>query len=155
MDFLPSELNHISLDTTNKKDCQEKLKKLNDVSHVFFVAWVNSATEEERCKVNKEIVSVSRIHFNVFIFTHLVNCIHSYFLLDLDIQHLRKPPRQVETCCSSNWDKNYLGPFEVIAERFKETDSSIVDELPMPFKVSDINQYLVHNQFEIFRYKIH
>ena len=56
-DFLPSDLRHIALDATKKQDCQEKLKDLTDVTHVFFVAWVNSATEEERCKINKELVS--------------------------------------------------------------------------------------------------
>ena len=62
-DFLPSDLKHIALDATKKQDCQEKLKDLTDVTHVFFVAWVNSATEEERCKVNKELVSIT-VHGN-------------------------------------------------------------------------------------------
>ena len=56
-DFLPSDLKHIALDATKKEDCKEKLKDLTDVTHVFFVTWVNSATEEEKCKVNKKLVS--------------------------------------------------------------------------------------------------
>ena len=63
VDFLPSDLKHIALDATKKQDCQEKLKDLTDVTHVFFVAWVNSATEEERCKVNKGLVSIT-VHGN-------------------------------------------------------------------------------------------
>ena len=57
-EYLPSELKHIAVDVTKKQDCIEALKELKDVTHVFFVIWMHTATVEERCKVNRELVSI-------------------------------------------------------------------------------------------------
>ena len=39
-DYIPSGVKHIALDVTKREDCEEKLKELTDVTHVFFVVWV-------------------------------------------------------------------------------------------------------------------
>ena len=56
-DYIPSGVKHIALDVTKKEDCEEKLKGLTDVTHVFFVVWVNCGLEKENCRVNKKLVS--------------------------------------------------------------------------------------------------
>ena len=56
-DYIPSGVKHIALDVTKKEDCEEKLKELTDVTHVFFVVWVNCGSDKENCRVNKKLVS--------------------------------------------------------------------------------------------------
>ena len=56
-DYIPSGVKHIALDVTKKEDCEEKLRELTDVTHVFFVVWVNCGPVKENCIVNKTLVS--------------------------------------------------------------------------------------------------
>ena len=56
-DYIPSGVKHIALDVTKREDCEKQLKELTDVTHVFFVVWVNCGPEKENCKVNKKLVS--------------------------------------------------------------------------------------------------
>ena len=68
-DYILSGVKHIAVDVTKKEDCEEKLKELTDVTHVFFVLWVNCGREKELCIVNKKLVSFeANIFFKINFF---------------------------------------------------------------------------------------
>ena len=58
VDYIPSGVKHIPLDVTQREECELKLKELTDVTHVFFVIWVNCGPEKENCVVNRQLVSI-------------------------------------------------------------------------------------------------
>ena len=57
-DYIPSGVKFIALDVTQRENCIEKLKGLTDVTHVFFVVWVNHGPEEANCVINRKLVSL-------------------------------------------------------------------------------------------------
>jgi nucleoside-diphosphate-sugar epimerase len=54
--YRPKEVNLLTCDLTNGQEAREKLGTLRGVTHVFYVTWVQKETEEENCKVNREML---------------------------------------------------------------------------------------------------
>jgi nucleoside-diphosphate-sugar epimerase len=52
----PEGLNLITCDITSREDCENSLGNLNDITHVFYVIWVNTKDDETNCSVNRKII---------------------------------------------------------------------------------------------------
>ncbi|EOX98417.1 Progesterone 5-beta-reductase, putative isoform 1 [Theobroma cacao] len=45
-------IDYIQCNISNEEETQEKLSKLKDVTHIFYVAWAKKSSEAENCMVN-------------------------------------------------------------------------------------------------------
>jgi nucleoside-diphosphate-sugar epimerase len=45
----------VTCDLTKAEDVQSNLGKLKGITHIFYVTWVSKESEEENCKVNREM----------------------------------------------------------------------------------------------------
>jgi nucleoside-diphosphate-sugar epimerase len=54
-DHRPKEVDLVTCDLTNAQECDNKLGNLKGITHIFYVTWVSRPTEEENCKVNREM----------------------------------------------------------------------------------------------------
>jgi nucleoside-diphosphate-sugar epimerase len=52
----PEGLNLVTCNVTSLEDCQRNLGHLNDITHVFYVIWVNTEDEEKNREVNRKII---------------------------------------------------------------------------------------------------
>jgi len=55
--FLNSSVKFISVDLFDKTQCENVVKQLQSVTHVFYCTWVKKETEEENCKANSEMLT--------------------------------------------------------------------------------------------------
>ena len=43
-DYLPTEVNHVAVDLTDREGTAKTLAQLSSITHVFFTSWVNKVT---------------------------------------------------------------------------------------------------------------
>ncbi|KAJ6905808.1 hypothetical protein NC652_023536 [Populus alba x Populus x berolinensis] len=84
----------------------EKLSKLTDVTHIFYVAWASKSTEAENCIFNSTI---------------LHNVLKAVIPKNPNLQHI----------CLQTGRKHYLGSFESCL-RFSSHDPPLHEDLPRP-----------------------
>ncbi len=54
-DWLPESLHYIGCNLLDREETLSKLSRLQDVTHLFYVTWVNRLTEEENIKTNTQL----------------------------------------------------------------------------------------------------
>jgi nucleoside-diphosphate-sugar epimerase len=54
-DHRPKGVDFVSCDLTSAQDVESKLSKVTGITHVFYVTWVSTKSEEENCRVNRDM----------------------------------------------------------------------------------------------------
>jgi nucleoside-diphosphate-sugar epimerase len=101
---IEGEYEHIAADLTDSADCKAKLSHLEDLTHVFYAAYLENATQPEQVAANLGMLK------------HLVDAIEP---VAKDLQHINL----VE---GTKWYGSHLGPFKTPA---KETDPRVAQTL--------------------------
>jgi hypothetical protein len=85
---LPESLHHIGCNLLDREETLSKLSRLQDVTHLFYVTWVNRLTEEKNIRTN------TQLYRNI---------------LDALLPNAKKIQHKV----LQTGTKHYLGPFEL------------------------------------------
>lgn len=97
-------IEYIQCDISDPSDAQSKLSPLTDVTHVFYVAWVDRKTEIENCETNGAM---------------LRHVLQSLIPNSPNLQHI----------CLQTGTKHYIGPFEYFG-KIQPHDPPFHEELP-------------------------
>ncbi|KAJ8638361.1 hypothetical protein MRB53_012628 [Persea americana] len=97
-------IEYIQCDVSDPSDAQSKLSPLTDVTHIFYVAWVDRRTEAENCEVNGSM---------------LRHVLQSVIPNAPDLQHI----------CLQTGRKHYVGSFESLG-KIRPHDPPYHEDLP-------------------------
>ncbi|XP_058069977.1 (S)-8-oxocitronellyl enol synthase ISY1-like [Magnolia sinica] len=97
-------IEYVQCDVSDPSDAQSKLSTLTDVTHLFYVAWVDRRTESENCEFNGSM---------------LRNVLQSVIPNSPNLQHI----------CLQTGLKHYLGSFESF-KNIRPHDPPFHEDLP-------------------------
>jgi len=102
-----SPVEYVQCDVLNREDTLEKISPLKDVTHLFWVVWVNRETEEQNCEDNGRMLS---------------NVLDALLPNAENLQHI----------CLQTGGKHYIGPFDAVAQGrdFQPHEPPFHEELP-------------------------
>ncbi|KAI4316640.1 hypothetical protein L6164_024601 [Bauhinia variegata] len=95
---------YIQCDISDPNDTQSKLSVLTDVTHIFYVAWINRPTEAGNCEINGSMFR---------------NVLRAVIPNAPNLRHI----------CLQTGAKHYLGPFELIG-KIKAHEPPFTEDLP-------------------------
>jgi nucleoside-diphosphate-sugar epimerase len=102
--WIPSNVEYVQVDLLDRQQTLAKLGALEDVTHVFWVTWVQGETEAENIDLNSRL---------------LQNSIDALLPNAKNLQHI-----VLQTGC-----KQYTGPFE-LAGKIQPCESPFVEDVP-------------------------
>ncbi|BBN12436.1 Delta4-3-oxosteroid 5beta-reductase [Marchantia polymorpha subsp. ruderalis] len=103
--FKSENYTYIQANLLDKDDTYEKLSPLKDVSHIFWVTWVQGKDEEESCAKNGQM---------------LINTLDAVVANSSALEHI-----VLQTGC-----KHYLGPFDQFGGDVKPHDTPFREDVP-------------------------
>jgi nucleoside-diphosphate-sugar epimerase len=105
----PNQMDVVLCDISNKNNCDIKLDKLKDITHIFYVLWVNKNDEEENCKINRQMFQ------NLLSTVQKNNPNMQYVYLQTGTKHYGNwvgPEKGKPFSCKSDLSKDKLLPLE-------------------------------------------
>ncbi|KAI4337032.1 hypothetical protein L6164_015492 [Bauhinia variegata] len=97
-------IEYIQCDISDPNDVKSKLSGLTDVTHIFYVSWINRPTEAENCEINGSMFR---------------NVLRVVIPSAPNLRHI----------CLQTGAKHYIGPFELF-RKIKAHETPFTEDLP-------------------------
>ncbi|OMO70711.1 hypothetical protein COLO4_28546 [Corchorus olitorius] len=97
-------IEYIQCDISDPKDTEAKLSPLTDITHIFYVSWVNRSSESENCEINGSMFR---------------NVLRAVIPNAPNLRHI----------CLQTGAKHYIGPFELFG-KIERHDPPFTEDLP-------------------------